>query len=88
MFTWRFFRQIATTDLLNFLCRPPLSSGTDKQNPYLFEGDPEDQAKKLYNYKEGAYRLKVIKEREHAPAEAIADSSAAQPTETPDANFN
>lgn len=42
-------------------------AGSDKQNPYLFEGDPEDQAKKLYNHKEGAYRKKIIKEREVMP---------------------
>ena len=88
MFTWRFFRQIATTDLVNFLSRPSAPTGSEKSNPYLFEGDPEEQAKKLYNNKEGGFRCKVIKDREPPNPQELEVPASSNETNHHDAHFN
>ncbi|TNV82285.1 hypothetical protein FGO68_gene5609 [Halteria grandinella] len=66
VFTWRFLRNIGTLDLANFLTRPET---TDKTKQFLFNGDPEEQARLLLNLKRGdiqMYKRQEISFREPA----------------------
>ena len=64
VFTWRFLREISFIDLVNFLGRP--ENPNEKTKSMLFDGDPEEQARIMYNNKDGRFKHKQIQFKQPA----------------------
>jgi hypothetical protein len=74
--TWRFLREISFVDLVNFLGKP--ENPAERSKLFVFDGDPEEQARILLGTKEGKFKKKDV----HFKPLTVAAPAATRPRNT------